>query len=120
MNSSGRYELWFPGWLLVRRRENLIKVEEGFFLGLLSVQRHETFSLESALDAELIGRVTKFRQVNRHFSGIGVEVTPRNQVADVVGVPFLGELIVKSLDPQWEGIVNADNGLAGKEHKSEF
>lgn len=34
----------------------------------------------------------------------------------MVGVPLLGELVVESLDPEWEGIINANNGLAWKKH----
>jgi hypothetical protein len=34
----------------------------------------------------------------------------------VVGVPFLGKLVVQSLNPEREGVVDANDGLTGKEH----
>ncbi|MEI6377196.1 MAG: hypothetical protein WCO97_08375 [bacterium] len=47
---------------------------------------------------------------------VRVEVTTRNQIADVIGVSLLRQLVVEELNPQGEGIVDANYGLTWKEH----
>lgn len=91
-------------------------MEDILLRNLISFKRRKPLSLESPLYPELVAGISELREVHGHLSRCGVVVTAGNQVPDVVGIPLLGELVVKSLDPKREGIINANNGLAWKEH----
>ena len=117
---SGRNQIRAPDGFLIGRGENLIKLENILPFGLISVQRRKALRLESPLDAQFIARIPQFGQVDGNLSGVRVEITARNQIADVVGVPLLWKLVVKSLNTQGKRIVDANNGLAWKKHPIMF
>ena len=101
---------------MVRRGEYLVQMEDILLLDFICFQRSKAFSLKSPLDAQLVGWIPQLRQVDGHLAGGGVEIASRNQITDVVGIPFFRQLVVEKLDPQRKGIVNANNGLAWQEH----
>jgi len=101
---------------LVRRGENLVQMEDILLRDFICFQRSKAFSLKSPLDAQLVGWIPQLRQVDSHLAGGGVEIASRDQITDVVGIPFFRQLVVEKLDPQRKGIVNANNGLAWQEH----
>jgi hypothetical protein len=91
-------------------------MEDIFFLGLVGFQWCESLCLETPLDAELVAGVMEFGKVDGYLAGIGIKVASGNKVPDVVGVPLLGKLVIEGLYPKREGVVDADDGLARKEH----
>ena len=91
-------------------------MEDVLLHDLVGFQRSKALGLESPLNPKLVAGISELRQVHGHLSGRGVVVASRNQITNVVGVPLLGELVVEGLNPKREGIVNANNWLAWKEH----
>ena len=91
-------------------------MENILLFGLLGIQGSKALRLEPPLDPDLVTRIAKFREVDGYLTGICIEVAARYQIPDMVGVAFLGELVVEGLDPEGEGIINTNNGLARKEH----
>jgi len=91
-------------------------MENILLFGLLRIQGSKALCLEPPLDPDLVTRIAKFREVDGDLTGIRIEVAARYQIPDMVGVAFLGELVVEGLDPEGEGIIDTNNGLARKEH----
>jgi len=101
---------------LIWRREDLVELENILLFNLIGFQGSKAFCLESPLDPHLVVRIPQFGEIDGQLSVIRIEVTARNQISDMVGVPFLRQLVVEGLNPQRECVIDTDNCLAGKEH----